>query len=85
MGRNRTRSVPLRTPASTRTMREEPAFSAIRSTSMTQEKAPKKAARGESFTASPAGSRALHAATKNPAPELTPMILGAARGLFSTP
>ena len=73
----------MATPASTRVIRAAPARSAISSTSSTPASAPRKAAMGVRRTAS--GARAQHRAVASPAPELTPITLGAARGLFSTP
>ena len=70
------------TPARTRVMRLAPVRSAMNSTSSTPRKAPRKAARGMRVT--DWGSRAEHSATISPAPELTPMMFGAARGLWRT-
>ena len=70
------------TPASTRVMRLAPVRSAMSSTSSTPRKAPRKAARGVRVT--DWGKRAEHSTTIRPAPELTPMMLGAARGLLRT-
>ena len=73
----------MATPASTRVILDAPARSEINSTNITPARAPKKAATGVSPTAP--GAAAQHRAVASPAPELTPMMLGAARGLFSTP
>ncbi len=69
-------------PDSTIVIRDAPARSAINKTSIGPAKAAKEAARGAGEDASGAGAQ--HSTVANPAPELTPIILGAARGLFNT-
>src|SRR5699024_5136870 len=70
------------TPVKIRVIREAPARWETASTSMALPKAPPKAAMGVSPTAM--GARAQHRATAAPAPALTPITLGEARGLAST-
>ena len=70
------------TPARIMVSLEAPVFSAMKRTSMTPQKAPMKAATGVYLTA--VGMKAMAVATAQPAAELTPIILGAARGLERT-
>ena len=72
----------MATPARIREIREAPVRSEMPSTSMTPAKAPRKAASGVIHTAE--GISAQLRATARPAPALTPMMLGAARGLART-
>ena len=71
------------TPASTRVIFDAPVRDPMNSTSSTPPRAPRKAAKGSAAVR--AGQRAAHTAVQSPAPALTPMTLGAARGFPSTP
>ena len=71
------------TPASTRVSRDAPVRSATVSTRTAPKNAPARAAKGTAATAP--GFMAQQMAAASPAPELTPMVLGAARGFASTP
>ena len=71
------------TPASTRVILEAPVRRAMSSTVITPRNAPTIAASGTRFKT--VGATAQHSATISPAPALTPMVLGAARALDSTP
>jgi len=70
------------TPDNTIAIRDAPVFFAIKYTSNVAKKAPAKAATGISIIY--AGNNAVIKVVNKPAPELTPIILGPARALFST-
>ena len=72
----------MATPARTSVIFAAPVRSAMNSTSSAAAMAPVKAATGTS--ASEPGATAQQSAAARPAPEFTPMVLGAARGLAST-
>ena len=72
----------MATPASTRVILAAPVRSAMNRTSSAAAMAPMKAATGTRAWA--VGAAAQQSAAASPAPEFTPMVLGAARGLAST-
>ena len=73
----------MATPASTRVMRLAPVLRARVYTSIHAPSAPRKAATGTAVIE--VGIRAAQRTAPRPAPAFTPMILGPARGLPSTP
>ena len=70
------------TPASTSVILDAPFFAAIRYTTITVTTAPINAAAG--MADGVFGNRAIASTAAKPAPEFTPMILGAAKGFSRT-